>query len=1299
MSSNARQPADGDAAPHAAGDAAPSAQLSEGALNALHDVQSTSLTSPSPADAGGAEPSQPPAGGVGEPEKAVHMSIPAAATSSLDVPQAGVRPMAMETGAPDTLSVSAPQAPVDVGLLHEAEQVPEAEPAIGGFQPGGEPPPPPACVPADGKEGDLSYLSQLVAHGESPMHDAAAAPALNLPFGKDAASEGQEKPAHPLPPQHVPRELGIPRPVSPLRPVAQPSSYEEPGADTGLVDPEAMGVSPEDLRVTAMQRAASGAPAEAASGVGTSLSRARTVGSDGPGASHTPGTGAKPSPPPAERPLARHASLMAGPAPERRPPSAASGPAPVERRPSSAASGAAPAERAAGGSHGAAHDPQYRWALGDYMLGKTIGAGSMGKVKLGVHKPDGTKVAIKIVPRNTSVNAVRAQNAQRVAQSGAPPREAEQEEALSRAAAKDQSKEVRIQREGSLQLLLWHPYICGMREMIIHPNHYYMVFEYINGGQMLDYIISHGRLRERSARNFARQVGSALAYCHANNVVHRDLKIENILISKSGNIKIIDFGLSNLYSPHSQLSTFCGSLYFAAPELLNARLYTGPEVDIWSFGIVLYVLVCGRVPFDDQNRPALHAKIKRGHVEYPAWLSPECRHLLSRMLVTNSARRATLSEIFAHPWMNKGFDRPLSTHLPQRTPLRAGELDANVIQGMTGFEFGTPEEIERQLDEILRSDAYQQACSEWGRGTHDTDAATVSSSESHGAPPATELTRSDTVSSRRSRRFSGLDFYRRKLSLRGTRESETPPGEPAAPPGPAREPLDPTRGYHPLISIYYLVKEKMDRERLYGHSFFASSDVSLDRVPTETPVPGGNPQAAAEVPPMPTSADIPHEPVRMPEESYVSHRATDLPSKYAVPAPARPPASAAPGGTPVAAPTPVFESREKSQPQGVMLGPPRTRARADELEMSLQGSLPRDEAGDEAANTVRPLPRFPTSSNAAPRRSVSMHSAGGAPAERRPSWLAARRESAAAGVPPPLTEGIAESPTGSTPSPVQNPPSAPVGAPGEAAGSGRSSSGSSGTAASPQRGGLVRRFGSMLVRTPSRTARSTTPSSAEMGAAAPISEERAETPQPEERSFEERPSSAAAVDPLSSPTDTSKPVFLKGLFSVHTTSTRPRSVIRADLMRVLQQMGIHFHEIRGGFECTYQPSVQMGGSGGPAPRARTPSAGSGAADAAPSTPKRSNSTVPESLAATGIGELGIGGPGAATETPPQNTAPPAGASESPAPGTSDMSVNFEVFVVKVPLLLGFNGLQFRRVSGNSWQYQMLAKCILQELKL
>src|SRR5690242_812484 len=228
-----------------------------------------------------------------------------------------------------------------------------------------------------------------------------------------------------------------------------------------------------------------------------------------------------------------------------------------------------------------------------------------------------------------------------------------------------------------------------------------MLFEFVNGGQMLDYIISHGKLREKQARKFARQIASALDYCHRNNIVHRDLKIENILISKTGDIKIIDFGLSNLFSPKGQLKTFCGSLYFAAPELLQARQYIGPEVDVWSFGIVLYVLVCGKVPFDDQSMPQLHAKIKRGQVEYPAWLSGECKHLLSRMLVTNPANRATLAEVLAHPWMVKGYEGVPDPHLPDRTPLRPHNIDQEVIKGMTGFEFGSPEAITAKLIEVL----------------------------------------------------------------------------------------------------------------------------------------------------------------------------------------------------------------------------------------------------------------------------------------------------------------------------------------------------------------------------------------------------------------------------------------------------------------------------------------------------------------------------------------------------------------------------------------------------------------------
>lgn len=237
---------------------------------------------------------------------------------------------------------------------------------------------------------------------------------------------------------------------------------------------------------------------------------------------------------------------------------------------------------------------------GTWSLGKTIGAGSMGKVKIAKNLETGETCAIKIIPRSSTDDHKTAQEKDRA----------------------DHSKEIRTAREAAIVTLLNHPYICGMRDFVRTHYHWYMLFEYVNGGQMLDYIISHGKLKEKVAKKFGRQIASALDYCHRNSIVHRDLKIENILISKAGDIKIIDFGLSNLFSPRSHLKTFCGSLYFAAPELLNAKAYTGPEVDVWSFGIVLYVLVCGKVPFDDQSMPQLHAKIKKGIVEYPSWLSP-----------------------------------------------------------------------------------------------------------------------------------------------------------------------------------------------------------------------------------------------------------------------------------------------------------------------------------------------------------------------------------------------------------------------------------------------------------------------------------------------------------------------------------------------------------------------------------------------------------------------------------------------------------------------------------------------------
>lgn len=327
-----------------------------------------------------------------------------------------------------------------------------------------------------------------------------------------------------------------------------------------------------------------------------------------------------------------------------------------------------------------------------------------------------------------------------------------------------------------------------------------------------------------------------------------DLKIENILISKTGNIKIIDFGLSNLYSPLSHLSTFCGSLYFAAPELLNARPYTGPEVDVWSFGIVLYVLVCGKVPFDDQSKPALHAKIKRGHVEYPEWLSAgaflldalcvalplltrirviECKNLLSRMLVTSPGSRATLNEVLSHPWIVKGFTGPPTDHLPPRTPLTLAEIDPEVIKGMLGFEFGTEEEIRKQLEEVLESDLYKSAVTGW-------EAKSGNASNSLTDRPSTRVDGKDVkgnTSRSPTKRFS-MGFYSKKLtSAFSGSKSDDEGAAVGSVNGTRPDSPDPTRGFNPLISIYYLVKEKHEREKIWGPGVFASSTVSLNGPP------------------------------------------------------------------------------------------------------------------------------------------------------------------------------------------------------------------------------------------------------------------------------------------------------------------------------------------------------------------------------------------------------------------------------------------------------------------------------------
>lgn len=386
----------------------------------------------------------------------------------------------------------------------------------------------------------------------------------------------------------------------------------------------------------------------------------------------------------------------------------------------------------------------HRKAIGDWEFTKTIGAGSMGKVKLAKHRITNEICAIKVVTRAAKVW-------QRQRANDPPTNDLNELNQRKKEFEKEVARDKRTIREAALGKILYHPYICRLYEMYSMSNHYYMLFEYVSGGQMLDYIVAHGSLKESQARKFCRGIGSALEYCHYNNIVHRDLKIENIMINNQGEIKIIDFGLSNLFTNDHLLKTYCGSLYFAAPELLSAKPYKGPEVDIWSFGVVLFVLVCGRVPFDDKSVSNLHEKIKKGYIEYPDHLSPECIDLLKKMLVVDVNKRATISQVISHKWMIKGYGSIVSNYIPNRFPLQL-PLDLNVINEIVNLNLGSSEDdVLHELTDILSSKYYNKCVNNW--------------------------------------------------ILKNSNEKYDPTL------------LDPTKSFHPLISIYFLVHEMLERKK------------------------------------------------------------------------------------------------------------------------------------------------------------------------------------------------------------------------------------------------------------------------------------------------------------------------------------------------------------------------------------------------------------------------------------------------------------------------------------------------------
>uniref|UniRef100_A0A8D0HRY3 non-specific serine/threonine protein kinase n=1 Tax=Sphenodon punctatus TaxID=8508 RepID=A0A8D0HRY3_SPHPU len=255
--------------------------------------------------------------------------------------------------------------------------------------------------------------------------------------------------------------------------------------------------------------------------------------------------------------------------------------------------------------------------VGFYDIEKTLGKGNFAVVKLARHRVTKTQVAIKIIDKTRL----------------------------------DSSNLEKIYREVQIMKLLNHPHIIKLYQVMETKDMLYIVTEFAKNGEMFDHLTSNGHLSESEARKKFWQILSAVEYCHNHHIVHRDLKTENLLLDSNMNIKLADFGFGNFYKSGEPLSTWCGSPPYAAPEVFEGKEYEGPHLDIWSLGVVLYVLVCGSLPFDGPNLPTLRQRVLEGRFRIPYFMSQDCETLIRRMLVVDSTKRITIAQIKQHKWM------------------------------------------------------------------------------------------------------------------------------------------------------------------------------------------------------------------------------------------------------------------------------------------------------------------------------------------------------------------------------------------------------------------------------------------------------------------------------------------------------------------------------------------------------------------------------------------------------------------------------------------------------------------------
>ncbi|XP_026578103.1 serine/threonine-protein kinase BRSK2-like isoform X1 [Pseudonaja textilis] len=296
---------------------------------------------------------------------------------------------------------------------------------------------------------------------------------------------------------------------------------------------------------------------------------------------------------------------------------------------------------------------QHAQYVGPYRLEKTLGKGQTGLVKLGVHCITGQKVAIKIVNREKLSESVL----------------------------------MKVEREIAILKLIEHPHVLKLHDVYENKKYLYLVLEHVSGGELFDYLVKKGRLTPKEARKFFRQIVSALDFCHSYSICHRDLKPENLLLDEKNNIRIADFGMASLQVGNSLLETSCGSPHYACPEVIKGEKYDGRRADMWSCGVILFALLVGALPFDDDHLRQLLEKVKRGVFHMPHFIPPDCQNLLRGMIEVEPEKRLSLEQIQKHPWFLGGKNEPEpEPPIPRKVAIRqirsVSELDPDVLDSM-----------------------------------------------------------------------------------------------------------------------------------------------------------------------------------------------------------------------------------------------------------------------------------------------------------------------------------------------------------------------------------------------------------------------------------------------------------------------------------------------------------------------------------------------------------------------------------------------------------------------------------------